>query len=129
MRGKRAIAAAISGTVLLVAAGPPEASADSRVVDSYCSSTGDYCQQVVKQASGTIKIRWASFSYPGKYKLCVKGAGTDSCRRFKSKLEGELYQDSVVWQKKFPDGGPGRYKVKWFYRGGQVGKTLEFRSN
>ena len=45
--------------------------AGAAVRDRYCSPTGDYCTSA-QRSGGAIKLRLATFSFSGRYRLCVK---------------------------------------------------------
>ena len=71
---------------LLFAFGSGPAQAAPKIVDSYCSPTGDFCQSVVRK-DGRLRANISTFSFSGIYRLCVRAPGTAwNCKTFSLKL-------------------------------------------
>lgn len=99
--------------------------AGARVVDNYCSPSGDFCTSVEKQDE-TIKLRIATFSFRGDFDLCVKPDRSEKeCREFGLHERGDLYARSVNWARKF-EPGPGRFSATWHVGGKRIGPPLHF---
>jgi hypothetical protein len=95
---------------------------------SYCSRTGDYCTQV-KRKSGRVYLGLSTFSFRGRYRLCVTTPVRErTCRvaRLRRGAHG-IYSSTVRWSKRFPKAGRGSYRVRWYYGGSQLGPALSFR--
>ena len=95
---------------------------------SYCSPTGDYCTSIAKRTGG-IALRIGTFSFTGKYRLCVRGPdGKANCRIFSLKeTKAGIFQSTKGWRKHFPDRGRGNYRVRWQKFGSNLGPALTFR--
>jgi hypothetical protein len=107
-----------SAALLLTPAAPPPT--------SYCSPTGDYCI-AVKRRGGAVFLELATFSFRGRYRLCVTDpTGRCACRSFRLRRGGDLYLSRIRWHTSFPRRGPGVYRVRWQYTSAQVGPTLSF---
>jgi|SRR5829696_7256644 len=112
------VAAAVA---LVLAAG-----AQSAYRDRYCSPTGDYCTSATR-SGGAVKLRLATFSFPGRYKLCVKpSAGARTCKTFSLTRRSGQWVSEVRWYRHFPNRGTGIYTVTWFYGGTRLGPPLSF---
>ena len=117
---RTAVAAALLASLALAAgaAGAPR--------DSYCSPSGDYCTSSKREA-GTIKLSLRTFSFSGRYRLCVRGStGGRVCRSFPLRRRGGLWRSDVPWYRHFPNRGTGIYRVTWHYAGTQLGPQLSF---
>jgi hypothetical protein len=112
----------------LSSAGMVTAGAATRVLDSYCSPSGDYCTLVVKK-DGTIVLKIRAFAdYFGTVKTCVTKE-TRVCRN-RSAREGAhgIHTWSIRWQGNYPREGSGRYTVRWLDESGErIGPKLHFR--
>ena len=110
----------------LLVAVPSAASAAPR--SSYCSPTGDYCTSVKKEG-GAPYLRLGTFSFTGRYRLCVTPpTGGRTCKRFRLREEeAGIYGSRVRWGAHFPDEGPGLYRVAWRKFGNRLGPRLGFR--
>jgi hypothetical protein len=118
MRLGLAVALAAS---LVLAAG---ASAAPR--DKYCSPTGDYCTSALKKA-GAIKLTLSTFSFSGRYRLCVKPTGgAQTCKSFPLRRRGDVWRSEVTWHKNFPARSTGIFRVTWHYGGVRLGPPLTF---
>lgn len=120
-------AAATTALALLVSP-----SADAKLRKGYCSPSGDYCISAARSSAGDVRLRIATFSFKGRYRLCViapKQASGDrvQCHRFRLRREGSLYLSNVSWRNNFPNKGPGTYRVNWSKSGSRLGPTLGFR--
>lgn len=116
-----------------IAASPlaAQAGAPSRVIDSYCSPSGDYCTSITRSAKGRIVLSLRTFAFTDKYKLCVEAPVRQQARECgywspRDKGNG-LYVSNVVMRDHFFFKGPGRYRVTWWYGdGNRLGKPLSF---
>jgi hypothetical protein len=116
--------AALLATAAVALALAAAASSASR--DRYCSPTGDYCTAATRSA-GAVKLRLATFSFSGRYRLCVKPASSaQTCKRFPLRRRGEQWVSEVLWYRNFPNRGSGIYTVTWFYGGVRLGPPLKF---
>lgn len=81
--------------------------------EGYCSE--DMCQSVAVDGVRKLSITLAE-RYFGRYYLCVKDPrGRDTCIDFRiQRLDDGGFGDTVRWRRHFPDGGQGRYAVRWF---------------
>jgi hypothetical protein len=116
--------ACLAAAVSLVPAGAQA----SKVVNSYCSPSGDFCQYILR-SNGKIKLEMRQFPLRGNYKLCVKPPGRGySCRVFRWKKSGPIFKSTVTFSRHFPSRKAGRYKVQWRTADGyKLGKSLSFR--
>jgi len=106
----------------------PAASAASKVVDSYCSPSGDYCTMILKKADGSIVFSIRAFAnYFGKAKACVKKE-TRVCHSTAPRTDNGLYFWNIRRAGNYPNEGPGEYKVRWRDSGGNpIGPALYFQ--
>ena len=110
-------------TVILAAAALAPAAA-AKV--TYCSPTGDYCTSALKKA-GTIKLTLSTFSFSGRYRLCVKPIGAaQTCKSFPLRRRGDVWRSEVTWYKNFPKRSTGIFRATWFYGGVRLGPPLTF---
>lgn len=94
--------------------------------DKYCSPTGDYCTSA-QRSGGAVKLRLATFSFSGRYRLCVKPTRrAATCKGFPLRRSGDLWVSQVTWYKNFPNRGTGLYTVTWHYSGVRLGPPLTF---
>ena len=84
---KTRLAALIALAVILTLALATTAGAKPQSLDSYCSPTGDFCQEVTLSKSGIVKFALTTFSFSGEYTICVKGS-TASTARISSSTSG-----------------------------------------
>jgi hypothetical protein len=108
------------------------AGAKPEQLDSYCSPSGDICQEItLSKHGGRIKFGLLSFTaaVQGDYTLCVKGPASKECRDFvlEQLPDEEAWGDRVSWAKNFPATRSGRYIVKWKYQGERLGEKLHFK--
>jgi hypothetical protein len=116
-----AVALVAAAVALVLAAG-----AQSAYRDRYCSPTGDYCTAATR-SGGAVKLRLATFSFSGRYKLCVKpSVGARACKSFPLRRRSGQWVSDVPWYRHFPNRGAGVYTVTWFYGGTQLGPRLSF---
>lgn len=121
------IAIALTLFAAMVVPGSGQA-AKRATLDSYCSPSGDFCTAVTRRAD-RIKFELSTFSFSGKYEICVRGPADRECKTSKLQNDGDLYSDRVDWLRKFDSAGPGRQKVVWKLSGTKLGETLHFRAN
>jgi hypothetical protein len=100
-----------------------------RVRSRYCSKTGDFCTETIKSRRGVIYLELRSISFEGRYTLCVTppGGGAADCRFFTLRRRGDRFVSQVRWTANFPDGGTGRYAVRWKLGAQTLGPALGFR--
>ena len=119
-----AAALALVAVALLLATIASAASAAYR--DRYCSPTGDYCTSATG-SGGTVKLRLGTFSFSGRYKLCVKPTSRARvCKTFPLRRRSSRWVSEVPWYRHFPNAGTGIYTVTWFYGGQRLGPPLAF---
>ena len=112
---------AVTVVTLALAAG-----ASGALRDKYCSPTGDYCTSALKKA-GTIKLTLSTFSFSGRYRLCVKPIGAaQTCKSFPLRRRGDVWRSEVTWYKNFPKRSTGIFRATWFYGGVRLGPPLTF---
>jgi hypothetical protein len=116
-----AVALVAAAAALVLAAG-----AQSAYRDKYCSPTGDYCTAATRSA-GAVKLRLATFSFSGRYMLCVKpSTGAKTCKTFPLTRRSGQWVSEVRWYRHFPNRGTGIYTVTWLYGGQRLGPPLSF---
>ena len=116
-----AVAFVVAAVALVLAAG-----AQSAYRDKYCSPTGDYCTSAAR-SGGAVKLRLATFSFSGRYKLCVKPpSGARACKSFPLRRRSGQWVSEVFWYRQFPNRGTGIYTVTWLYGGTRLGPPLSF---
>lgn len=123
LRLKRAVSI-LAAVVILGAASATPAAGKIPVV--FCFKDR-YCVGVFKKAkSGRIDFRIGSFSFHGRYKLCVTDpAGLRICHRYRlGRFCGCSIKD---WKRNFPDAREGQYKVEWRRRGHKLAPAQFFR--
>jgi hypothetical protein len=100
--------------------------ASAAMRDSYCSPTGDYCTSA-KRKAGAVRLRLGTFSFSGRYRLCVKPTtGARTCKTFPLRRVGGQWVSDVRWYRNFPSRGTGLYTVTWHYGGVRLGPPLTF---
>ena len=114
--------------VLLATTLIPATAQGAKLIDSYCSPTGDYCQYVIRK-EGKIKFEMRQFPLRGEYNLCVKPPRESfTCKTFRWRKSGPIFKSTVTFSRHFPSKKRGRYKVQWRSTDGfKIGKTLSFR--
>lgn len=114
----------VATALVVIAAAVPSFAAKK---SSYCSPSGDYCTSALKRG-GKVKLEVSSFSFSGRYNLCVTDpTSTKTCRMFGLRKRGELYRSSIDWSSRFPNAGPGAYSVSWQYGSTVLGPGLTFQ--
>jgi hypothetical protein len=118
----------VAASVVMALIAGPSTAQGARLIDSYCSPSGDYCQYVIRK-QGKIKFEMRQFPLRGKYSLCVKPPRESfTCKTFRWRKSGPIFKGTVTFSRHFPAAKPGRYKVQWRLPGGhRIGKTLSFR--
>jgi hypothetical protein len=100
-----------------------------RVRSRFCAQTGDYCTETIKSKRGVVYLQLRSVSFNGRYTLCVTPPGGETdCRFFTLRRSGDRFVSQVRWSTNFPDGGVGRYKVRWRLGPDPLGPALGFRN-
>lgn len=108
-----------------------QADSSSRVLDSYCSPSGDYCTSITRSAKGQIVLSLRTFAFTDKYKLCVEAPVRKEPREcgywwLKDRGNG-VYVSNVLMRDHFFFKGPGQYRITWWYGdGNRLGKPLSF---
>lgn len=100
---------------------PAQAGA-ARVLDSYCSPSGDFCTSV-SVVNGRVRLKIGTFSFDGPYMLCVRGPRNKRCHSFRLS-SGDIHSDRVDWAHNFPSGEPGNYHASWRKFGLRLGPIL-----
>jgi hypothetical protein len=114
------------GLAVALAVSLMAAAAAGAVPDRYCSPTGDYCTSSGRVADA-VKLRLSTFSFWGRYRLCVKPtSGAQTCRSFPLRRRGDVWRSDVTWYRNFPNRGTGVYRVTWHYGGVRLGPPLTF---
>ena len=128
MKHRRFITPLLLLTALLAMAAIPATAQGAKIIDYYCSPSGDYCQVVLRK-KGKIKLEMRQFPLRGKYNLCVKPPReTFTCKTFRWRRSGPIFKSTVTFSRYFPSKKRGRYKVSWRTTDGyKIGKTLSFR--
>jgi hypothetical protein len=94
--------------------------------DKYCSPTGDFCTSA-QRSGGAVKLRLATFSFSGRYRLCVTPTrAASTCKTFPLRRRGGQWVSEVRWYKHFPTRGTGLYRVTWHHGGVRLGPPLTF---
>jgi hypothetical protein len=110
-----------------------QAGAPSRVLDSYCSPSGDYCTAIKRSAKGQIVLSLRTFAFTDKYKLCVEAPVRDQPREcgywwLKDRGNG-VYASNVLMREHFFFKGAGQYRITWWYGdGNRLGRPLSFEN-
>jgi hypothetical protein len=121
---KAAAVSLIASLVLFLALA---ATADARVLKSYCSPSGDYCTAIKKNRDRYIaSINTLSFS--GRYRLCLRHAdsGQKLCKRFRLIRRGDNYVSNRNLGADFNPPVQGRFCATWHKFGSRLGKPLCF---
>lgn len=121
---KAAVVSLIASLALFLALA---ASADARVLKSYCSPSGDYCTAVSK-SRGQYYLGIATFSFTGRYRLCARhvGSGRKICKRFRLRRRNGSYRSNRNFGADFNPPPNSRYCVTWRKAGSRLGKPLCF---
>jgi hypothetical protein len=103
------------------------AGSSAEAASNYCSPSGDYCTSTAR-VGGAVMLRLTTFSFSGLIRVCVTDPkGTRVCRTFRLSRRSGTWQASVRWHRKFPNAGPGRYRVAFFLGRTRLGPVLDFR--
>jgi hypothetical protein len=127
---RNSVLVALTAAVASALLASPASAAPPR--KAYCSPTGDYCTSVYRTKAGAIRFRIATFSFRGRYRLCVTAPKRATgkrvvCKRFRLRRRGSLYVSDVGWRRHFPNKGHGIYQVAWFKFGNRLGPRLGFK--
>ena len=123
---QRVVIAGLLVAAMAVSATPTEAR--SKVIDQYCSPTGDYCTNL-QRANGKMVAEVRTFSFTGTYQLCVNKprAGRD-CSEFRlRRVPHGIYQGRVKLARHFNLRRNGRYSVSFRLDGYKLGQALHFK--
>ena len=124
MRTSAALIATGVACAAVVAAPAPAAAA---AASSYCSPTGDYCHAAVNRG-GVVRIMFDTLAFRGRVRVCVTDpSGDRSCKRLRLRSRNGGFGFTVRWSRHFPNGGPGRYRVRFHGGGAQLGPADTFR--
>ena len=128
MRTIRRSAVAATLALIVSTATMTTASPATRVLDGYCSPSGDYCTAVLRKDDGTIVFTIRAFAnYFGRAEACVTKE-TRICRSRSPREHDGLFDWTIRWQGNYPREGTGRYTVRWLDEsGGRLGPALHFR--
>ncbi len=125
MKTIRRGAALIAACVVMLALS--SATAPAKLLDGYCSRTGDYCTRVVARGQKTF-LGISTFSFTGKYTLCTRkgSGGRRDCRRFRLHKRGDTYRSFVRFRTHFSVQGSGNYCASWHKLRSRLGPKLCF---
>ena len=98
---------------------------------SYCSPSGDFCYGLRGDRDPKIVLNMAARYFP-KARICVTppDGAERTCKTYKVRDLGNVFGVRVRWSAKFPNHGPGRYKVKFYSAGSSsdgLGPSVAFR--
>ena len=95
---------------------------------SYCSASGDVCYGISTGSAGNHRLSLTlAAKYFSQYQLCVrKPTQPAACKRFRVVKTGQTWGRTVIWERTFPQHGPGIYRVTWLQRGRRLGPSLTF---
>jgi hypothetical protein len=104
------------------------AGAKAKLVDSYCSPSGDYCTYVLRE-HGRVKLAIRTFSFAGPYSLCVKPPGQHrECNSYRlANLKFGTKASRIDFGRNYFHRSRGRYSVSWHSEGFRIGPALHFR--
>ena len=120
--GKRAALISLAISLLLLL-GVFTARADAQLLSGYCSPTGDYCHSVNRSQKGIITLNINTFSFTGKYNLCVRLVSNNNrqCRPFKLSTGSDVHVSRVNFRRAFLPAGRGRWCATWRKDGFKLG--------
>lgn len=104
------------------------ATADARILKSYCSPSGDYCTSVKKNRDQYL-LGINTFSFSGRYRLCAKydtATGPRLCKSFRLRKRGDNFVSNRNFGADFNPPVNGRYCISWHKFGSRLGKRLCF---
>jgi hypothetical protein len=96
----------------------------------YCSPSGDVCFGLIAGGAPPIRLGLTlAARFFSRYRLCVRApGGAVDCRRFRVHRAGAgTFQSRVRWRRRFPDRGPGVYRVRWLHAGSALGPPITFK--
>jgi hypothetical protein len=114
------VGTAVSALAAIGFATAGQAESRKQPLESYCSPTGDYCVAITDRR-GRIKFELSTFSFKGRYRICVKNPGGKECHRYKLHRDGDTWSDRVDWARNFEVEVPARYTVVWRFGGQRLG--------
>jgi hypothetical protein len=97
---------------------------------AYCSPTGDLCYGLIARGARPIRLGLTlAARFFIRYRLCIRApGGTVDCRRFRvHPASAGTFQSRVRWRRRFPDHGPGVYRVRWSHAGTVLGPPVTFK--
>jgi hypothetical protein len=117
------LAAAISAAALGLVGG-----ASGMAPRRYCSTSGDICYGISTGRAGNHRLSLTlAAKYFSQYRICVRRLSqAASCRRFRVVKTDQTWGRTVLWERTFPQHGPGTYRVTWLQRGRRLGPSLTF---
>jgi hypothetical protein len=95
----------------------------------YCSPSGDVCFGLIEGGAPPIRLGLTlAGRFFVRYRLCVRApGGAVDCRRFRvRRAAAGTFQSRVRWHRRFPDHGPGVYRVRWLHAGSALGPPITF---
>ena len=98
---------------------------------SYCSPSGDFCYGLSDERDPKISLNMAARYFP-KARICITppDGAERTCKTYKVKDLGPIFGVRVRWSAKFPNHGPGKYRVKFYSAGSTsegLGPSVSFR--
>jgi hypothetical protein len=124
---RKLLALAVSLSVIAGTAGSAVASV--KVVDSYCSPSGDLCTVIRKKTDSTLVFSLRIFpKLVRTIDVCVTKR-TRVCLPARLHKGPHIWTFDIRWQGNYPKEGAGRYKVRWVMpqTGDPIGPALHFR--
>jgi hypothetical protein len=97
----------------------------------YCSPSGDFCYGLNGDRDPKIMLNMAARYFP-KARICITppDGAERTCKTYKVRDLGNVFGVRVRWSAKFPNHGPGKYKVKFYSAGSTsdgLGPSVSFR--
>jgi hypothetical protein len=128
MRRSGFLGLGIFASIIVIALAPSSAGAKEKIVDHYCSPSGDYCTYVFRE-HGRIKLTIRTFSFTGPYTLCVKPPGEcRECNTYRlTTLKFGIKASRIDFARNYFHRRGGSYSVSWHSEGFRIGPSLHFR--
>jgi hypothetical protein len=98
---------------------------------AYCSPSGDFCYGHSGERDPKISLNMAARYFP-KARICITppDGAERTCKTYKVRDLGNVFGVRVRWSAKFPNHGPGKYKIKFYSAGSTsegLGPSVSFR--